>query len=239
MKRTTFTFVVLFTLGFATIGAAQTKRYSVQQVNELLKAQGIDAVVVTPEAPQQPATVAPTNRTPSAPAAVQQPTGMEEFLARFPQAVEANGTIGSFEQNLAMRQELFANQGFGYQYGYGAYNQVLALKIDGASKTGWLKINANGDTDFVRYLHVLRKEGNNWVYVGGGGKSFRIFHEGMELPIGHHTLRFELRRGGRTQFLTEEFEIMSKYDREKPLQYTVDSESFASFANVEEIKRPQ
>lgn len=225
------TFVVLFVLGFATLGAAQTAKITVTQMIELMKAQGVEVVDDT----QKPET------TPIATPSNTRRTRAEELRDRYPQAYEANGTIGSFEQALAMNNEIYANynQGVvGYQqYGYGPYAQALALKIDGASKTGWLKINANGDTDFVRYLHVLRKEGNNWVYVGGGGKSFRIFHEGMELPVGHHTLRFELRRGGKTQFLVEEFDIMSKYSREKQLQYTVDSETFASFANVEEIKR--
>ncbi len=147
--------------------------------------------------------------------------------------------------DLAYSPASYGSSGFGRVYGgyyggsYGYVDPVYGARFRGAATTGYMKINANKDTHFAKYLHVLRKEGNNWVYVGGGGKSFRSFHDPMELPVGHQTLRFELRRDGKTRYLTEEFDIMSKFDRQHALQYTVDEDMFNSFADTEEIKREQ
>ena len=131
-----------------------------------------------------------------------------------------------------------------YGYGYGRYyggslrGEIISRQIQGAATHGYLKLYTMGDEDFSRHLVVLRLDNESkWRVVGAGGKSFRLFHEPMELPVGKQRLRFELRKGGVTRYYEEDFDIESKFDRNHALQYPISEDMMKSFAKTERIMR--
>lgn len=144
------------------------------------------------------------------------------------------------------------NQGYGYYgdpyrggYGYGGYGsygqdphyEAQRHRVEGAANTSWLKIYAQGDTDFVKSLLVMRRVGSTYVPACAGGKAFRSRHDPCEVPVGLNTYRFELRKGGKTQFYEEDIEMFSKYDHDHPFQYPISQEMFDSWENAEGRKR--
>lgn len=132
----------------------------------------------------------------------------------------------------------YYNSNYGYDpYGYGAQAMARTLQVQGAATTGWLKLYAQGDTDFVKYLVVLRRVGSTYVPACAGGKAFRIFHDPCEVPVGLHTYRFEVRKDGKSQFYEEDIEMFSKYNHEHPFQYTISSETFRSWQHAEGMRR--
>jgi hypothetical protein len=201
---------------------------------------------------------------------------VEDLLARYPNAFDANGVPGSAHEINAMNSEITqmmnAQELEQFNQRTAPTTQSAALpngatgtadctnwnrnghwidareepwieaqrrRVCGMARIGFLKINAIGDTDFAKYLIVKRKAGDRWVVVGSGGKAFRTFHKPMELPVGDHTLRFELRRGGETVILDEDFSIESKFDLQNPLQYPISEEMIYSFSKTTTITRPQ
>ncbi|MEO8065895.1 MAG: hypothetical protein ABI643_03540 [Candidatus Doudnabacteria bacterium] len=122
-------------------------------------------------------------------------------------------------------------------YGYGLYDEAYRRRVNGAATTGWFKLYAQGDTDFVKYLVVLRKVASTYVPVCAGGKAFRSVHEACEVPVGLNTYRFELRKGGKTRFYEEDVEIFSKFDHNHPFQYPISQDMFDSWQNAEGMKR--
>jgi hypothetical protein len=128
----------------------------------------------------------------------------------------------------------YASYNVGY---YDPYERASELRINGAATTGWLKIYAQGDTDFAKYLVVLRRVGSTYVPACAGGKAFRALQHPCEVPVGLNTYRFELRKGGKTQFYEEDIEMFSKFDHEHPFQYPISQETFNSWQNAEGMKR--
>jgi hypothetical protein len=133
-----------------------------------------------------------------------------------------------------------------YRGGYDGYVDPMyaaewALRLKGAATHGYLKLYAVDDSNFAQHLIVKRlDESGVWRVVGAGGKTYRFFHDAMELPIGKQRLRFEERRGGRTLRFEEDFEIDSKFDREHPLLYPISSDMLQSIeGSLSTIKERQ
>ena len=133
MKRS-LVFLVVLALGFATLASAQEKTMTQAQLMEMAKAmaaaQGIK-VIDEPAAPQQPAATTPA--VPQQPAAAQPSTdarraAVDALLERYPNAYNADGTVGNFDQAVLMQEEIFistqaqqpdAFYGGMNRYGYG------------------------------------------------------------------------------------------------------------------------
>ncbi|OGE82382.1 MAG: hypothetical protein A3B10_02805 [Candidatus Doudnabacteria bacterium RIFCSPLOWO2_01_FULL_44_21] len=169
------------------------------------------------------------------------PTWMDLRMQEYNAWAEANQAYRTFRS--AQPYYFGADQVYSdayYQGGYGGGlmwgNQLLRIK--GAATHGYLKINAIGDTKFIKYVVVLRQDTDGvWITEGSAGKSFRDFHEPIELPVGRWRLRFELRRDGVTKYLEEVFNIESKYDLFHPKQYAISEEMMRSFGTTEAIIR--